>query len=62
MTDIKQSTEKSIEDLAKEFEILSSQADELRRKMDEIARQIEARKPLASRSGHDIPKLPELPS
>jgi hypothetical protein len=58
----KQPTAKSIEDLVKEFEVLSSQADELRRKMAEITRQIEARKPLTSRSGYDIPKLPELPS
>jgi hypothetical protein len=50
-----QQPSKSLDDLLDEFKVLSAEADEVRRKMKELIRQIEARGgPHLGRSSHEI--------
>ena len=58
--------QKSLDDLLAEFKVLTGHADEVRRKMKELTRQIEARgtaTPLFGRSSHeiDIPQVKPKP-
>ena len=62
---LEKQAEKSIDDLLAEFKVLVSHADEVRRKMKELTRQIEAhgvKAPLLGRSSHEIDIIPKPPA